>query len=210
VKPEHVVAVALRLFAIFLAVSILGSLTSSTWLYITSAPDKGFALIMIASMILVAFVAFALWRYAFWIASKLIRFDDSMTRPPTSWASFEEIQTVAFTVLGVYFSFRAIAEMIYWLSFFIGSPVSPDPQQWALMLRTLADFVLAGFLVFGPRGLGRSVFITSDKIYYVNFDLGVRIQFHEGLRSLLAFPARLSAGLKSQSAQRKISSLWSN
>ena len=156
-KPEHVVAVVLRLFAIFLAVSILSFLASSPWYYIMSAPDKGLALLVIAFMIFLAFSAFALWRYPFWIASKLLRFDDAKTRLTAPSVSFEEIQAVAFTVMGVYFLSRAISETIYWFALFIGSPIGPEPQQWALVLQTLAEFVLACFLVFGAQGLGRVI-----------------------------------------------------
>ena len=122
-KPEHVVAVVLRLFAIFLAVSILSFLASSPWYYIMSAPDKGLALLVIAFMIFLAFSAFALWRYPFWIASKLLRFDDAKTRLTAPSVSFEEIQAVAFTVMGVYFCLARSPKR------FIGSPCLLDHRS---------------------------------------------------------------------------------
>ena len=154
-KPEHVVAIALRLFAIALSLSIVSNVTGSAWYYIISGgSNAGFSLLVILFTILLAVLAFLLWRFPFWIASKLLKFDDSMNRP-SSWGSLDEVQTVAFTVMGVYFLFQAVTGTIYWLALFTtGFPIAPEPQQWASMLMTIAEFLLACFLIFGAAGLG--------------------------------------------------------
>jgi hypothetical protein len=157
VKPEHVVGIALRLFAILLSLSIVSHFSGSAWYYIISGSNAGYSLLVILFTILLAVLAFLLWRFPFWIASKLLKFDDSMNRP-SSWGSLDEVQTVAFTVMGVYFLFQAITETIYWLALFTtGFSIAPEPQQRASMLMTIAEFLLACFLIFGARGLGQLI-----------------------------------------------------
>jgi hypothetical protein len=86
VKPEHVVAVALRLFAIVLTVSIVSNFVGSTWYHVVTGSNTGFSILVIVVTILLALTALLLWRYPFWIASKLLRLDDSMNTP-SNWVS---------------------------------------------------------------------------------------------------------------------------
>ena len=78
---------------------------------------------------------------------------------PSSWGSLDDVQTVAFTVMGVYLLFQAVNGTIYWLALFAtlfttGFSIAPDPHQWASMLMTIAELVLGCFLTFGAAGLG--------------------------------------------------------
>jgi uncharacterized protein YggT (Ycf19 family) len=63
---------------------------------------------------------------------------------------------VAFTVLGIYFLFKAVVAAVYWVFWFSSvrsMGFDPAANQWASVLMTLAELVLACFLVFGARGL---------------------------------------------------------
>jgi len=51
VKPEHVVAIALRLFAIALSLSIVSNITGSAWYYIISGgSNAGFSLLVLCNI----------------------------------------------------------------------------------------------------------------------------------------------------------------
>jgi len=158
VKPEHVVAVALRLFAIVLIVYTLNSFVGSAWFYFASGASVGVAVLLVVVTVLLLVAAFFLWRFPLWIASRLVKFDDSVNITSTSIA-INDLQIVAFTVLGIYFLFKAVISGVYWFFWFTvvrrkTYEIDPDAQQWVSMLTTVAEFVLACFLVFGAEGLG--------------------------------------------------------
>jgi hypothetical protein len=161
VKPEHVVAIALRLFAIYLSVATISGVIATGWFVIASASSTSATVLLVFATVLLSLgIACLLWRFAVWIAVRMVRLDGSVNTEFTTMAA-EEIQTVAFTILGLYFLFRAVTGAVYWLVFFgrVGTPLAIDPQQWASIAETIAEFVLACFLVFGAAGLG--VLITK-------------------------------------------------
>ena len=154
-KPEHIVAVAVRLFAIGLTVYAVSNTLGTAPIYFVGGFESSVFLLVIVVTLLTLVTAFLLWRFPLWIASRLFRYDDSESRPSTSITG-DELQTVGFTVLGIYFLFKAVIAGVYWI-FWFGSVRSkgfePDANQWASVLMTIAEFVLACFLVFGARGL---------------------------------------------------------
>src|SRR5437762_2756748 len=62
--------------------------------------------------------------FALWIALKLTRFDRSVSTASTSM-NVDQVQNVAFTVLGFYYLFRAVTGTVYWLVFFGGVRATP-------------------------------------------------------------------------------------
>jgi hypothetical protein len=154
-KPEHVVAIGLRLFAIYLSVSTINGLIASGWFYIASASNMLSSTLVVLVAVLSLGTAYLLWRFALWIALNLVRLDGSVYAAFPSM-TIDEVQNIAFTVLGVYFLFRAVMGAVYWLVFF-GSVRATlyaiESQQWASIAETLAEFLLASFLVFRAKGL---------------------------------------------------------
>jgi hypothetical protein len=153
VKPEHVVAIVLRLFAIALTLYTVSSFVGSAWFFVASDSNTGASVLVVVFTVLMLAAAFTLWRFPLWIASRLVRFDDSINRTSSS-ISVGELQTIAFTVLGIYLLFRAVKAGIYWVFLFNAlRGYDIDSQQWASMLMTVTEFLLACFLVFGAEGL---------------------------------------------------------
>ena len=153
-KPEHIVAIALRVFAIYLSVSTITGLITSGWFYIAAGSNMLSSTLVLLVTVLSLATAYLLWRFALSIAFKLVRLDGSEYVAFPSIA-IEEVQNMAFTVLGVYFLFRAVMGGVYWLVFF-GSVRTTlytiEPQQWASIAETIAEFLLASFLVFRAKG----------------------------------------------------------
>jgi hypothetical protein len=104
-KPEHVVVVGLRLLAIYLGFSTITSLIRSGWFYVGAL---GSSVVVLVTVFCFG-ISFLLWRFALGIALTLVRWDGSVNTAPTSMGP-EEVQNVAFTVLGIYFLFRAVTD----------------------------------------------------------------------------------------------------
>jgi hypothetical protein len=153
VKPEHVVAIALRLFAIALTLYTVSSFVESAWFFFAGGSNSGASVLVVVVTVLMLAAAFLLWRFPLWIASRLVRFDDSINRTSSS-ISRDELQTIAFTVLGIYLLSKAVTAGIYWVFLFNAlRGYDIDARQWASMLMTIAEILLACFLVFGAKGL---------------------------------------------------------
>lgn len=154
-NPEHVVAVAVRLFAIGLTVYAVTNTVGSTPFYFGGEFESKIFLLVVVVTLLTLGAAFLLWRFPLWIASKLFKYDHFESRASASITG-SELQTVAFTVLGIYFLFKAIVAGVYWIFWFSSvrsMGFDPDAKAWASVLMTLVEFVLACFLVFGARGV---------------------------------------------------------
>jgi hypothetical protein len=156
VKPEHIVAVVLRLFAIVLTIYTVNSFVGSAWFYFASGATTGVSVLLVVVTLVMLATAFLLWRFPLWIASRLVGFDSSVSRASISIPA-DELQTVAFTVVGIYLLFKAVVSGVYWVSWYgaRGQAYAIDPREWASMLTTIAEFVLACFLVFGQRNWGQ-------------------------------------------------------
>jgi hypothetical protein len=153
VKPEHVVAIALRLFAIALILYTVSSFIGSAWFVFGSGSNSGASVLVVIVTVLMLAAAFLLWRFPLWIASRLVRFDDSINRTSSS-ISVSELQTVAFTVLGIYLLLKGVTAGIYWVFLFNAlREYDIDAHQWASVLMTIAEILLACFLVSGAKGL---------------------------------------------------------
>ena len=154
-NPEHVVAVAVRLFAIGLSVYAVTGAVGTAPVYFTGKFEPSVFLLVVGATLLTLVAALLLWRFPLWIASKLFPYDHSRSVGSTSITG-GELQTVAFTVLGIYFMFKAVVAAVYWVFWFSSvrsMGFDPAANQWASVLMTLAELVLACFLVFGARGL---------------------------------------------------------
>jgi hypothetical protein len=158
VKPEHIVAVVLRLFAIVLTIYTVNSFVGSAWFYFASGATTGVSVLLVVVTLVMLATAVLLWRFPLWIASRLIGFDSSVSRASISIPA-DELQTVAFTVVGIYLLFKAVVSGVYWVSWYgaRGQAYAIDPREWASMLTTIAEFVLACFLVFGAEKLGEVI-----------------------------------------------------
>ena len=113
-KPEHIVAIALRVFAIYLSVSTITGLITSGWFYIASGSNMLSSTLVLLVTVLSLATAYLLWRFALSIAFKLVRLDGSEYVAFPSIA-IEEVQNMAFTVLVfISYSGRLWAGFIGW------------------------------------------------------------------------------------------------
>lgn len=156
-KSQYLIALAVRLFAIALAISVLQSaVTTVPLLY--GQKSQEFFYLFIAMIVLFLVVAIGLWKFPLTVARGLVNFrepakTESSSTPP------EQIQVVAFTVLGVYLLFSVVSDIFYWvLVWFIGqrNPILAMEitiHDKALMFATVIEFIFVLFLIFGAKRL---------------------------------------------------------
>jgi carbon starvation protein CstA len=152
VKPEYVVAIVLRVFAIILSVSAISGLARSAWVYFGAATEIRASVLLTVVTVVILAAAYFLWQHALPIGLRLVRFDDSPASPSIASVSLDDLQAVALTILGFYFLIRSVAGGVFWF-FFFSKSYAPDPEQWASIMSTVAEFLLASFLVFRAHGL---------------------------------------------------------
>ncbi len=161
---EDYVAIAIRLFAIYLAVVALRLIAAAAGAA-ALMQDAGFGfglLIHAAVIVLVAAIALWFWNFPLTIARKLL----PVMKEPRSEenAGPSVLVSVALTLMGVWLLAGAVIDGTYWLTLLVMTQqVGFEGHQFtheqvANMLATVAELVLALVLLFGATGLRRLLF----------------------------------------------------
>ena len=154
---EDLVAVATRLFSIFLVVLAIrfafGAVSFNQFSDLSTMSLAATGSITICTLS----IAVLLWYFPVTIARKLLPvMRDS---GPALSASPHQVQEVAFSILGFWVLASAVSDATYWVSlavFTIGS-VTPgiefDPSTKGAMLATALDIAIGFALLLGARGI---------------------------------------------------------
>lgn len=153
---RELLTVAIRLFAIGLALSIVRSIPGTALAFESSQvePSAGPWLVA-ASYALAVAVALICWRFPLAVAALLLpKADASVELVPWSQQSAVETGTI---IIGVFYLYYAASDLVYWMAFWVAytnyedaiAPISPD--QWASIVTTVFEVVLAVGLVLGAR-----------------------------------------------------------
>jgi len=154
---EQIVGIAVRLFAIYLALETL-RYASGLLPYAGSQSPNNISLAFIATLaIFPLLAAFLLWRFPLSVASKLIPEIQHQDQRPT--LSSIEIQTIAFSILGVWVLTTSIRDSFYWITFVyqikktgLRYEVLP-PDKVGDIVATIIELIIGFYLLFGSRGL---------------------------------------------------------
>lgn len=154
---EDVIAVASRLFAIFLVVSAIRTVGSAYQLgrELHSSGEIVYYTLPIAIPYLL--VGALLWFFPVSVARKLLPVMRDSGQPIAKANS--DIAAIAFSVLGMWILAEAISSGVYWvtlLSGFLdnGAPVSYlSVRDKASIISTIARAVIGFYLLFGARGI---------------------------------------------------------
>ena len=150
---DDIVALSLRLSSIFLFLSVLSkaATTLPNWARAGEVPVVA-TLVMIVLPLLVSII---FWKYAYSLAKAFVP-----TMPTKSieikW-SLSDVETTAFTVLGLYVLTSAIPNAFYLLSFVIEasalSASKTEPGFVPRYIHTAVELFIGFWLVSGARGL---------------------------------------------------------
>lgn len=155
-KKEEIVAIAVRLFAIFLFVYAVRMVPGMVVLIRQEVEsiDFIFGLVFLASHLLVALL---LWVFALAIARTLLPGGKPGKAPAR--LALGDIQAVAFSVMGLWVLASAVPDIFYWGSFLYQTNVSGwgyrelSPENTGNIVSTLVELAIGLWLLFGARGL---------------------------------------------------------
>lgn len=157
---EDVIAVAVRLFAIFLLVTIVRSFPSA--MALIGQVELKPSLVLVGTVLAagVALCAF-LWFFPLTVARKLL---PAMREPRSETAMNGPVAlSVGLTLLGVWVLSHALPDAIYWLTLFLLSRqidaghIEWQHEQIANMIATAGQLALALWLIFGSSGIKRLI-----------------------------------------------------
>ena len=152
---EQIVALAVRLFAIVLAIYALRNGISLVP-YFHEQGWQGSSYLYAALMIVLLVFAIGLWKFPLTVARGLVNFREH-GKVGLASASAEQVQVVAFTVLGLYLLFYVISDVVYWcVILFIGQRnhelmLGITTDQKASMAATIIELIFALFLLLGTN-----------------------------------------------------------
>ncbi|MBC9071767.1 hypothetical protein IAI53_07285 [Thauera sp. CAU 1555] len=158
---EDFVAVAVRLFAIYLLIGILKHVPGAVQLF--SQPQGiGWAIAYVVMLSIALLVCALLWRFPVTVARNFL----PVMREPRSERSLDSsvAMSVGLTLIGVWVMAYGISDAIYWLTLFarsrqIGVGVLEwQPDQIADMAATAVELALATWLIFGSTGIKRLIY----------------------------------------------------
>lgn len=164
VAREDYIAVGIRLFAIYLALSTLGMAANAVGMAaLVESQGIGAGLWTAgAAIVLVAATALWLWFFPLTVARKLL---PVMNEPRSEQAAGPAVlASVALTLMGVWLLAGALIDATFWLTWATtmrGSGFDATPftgEQVANMVATAVEAVLALVLIFGASGLRRLLF----------------------------------------------------
>ena len=153
----QVVGIAVRLFAIFLALETL-RYASSLLPYAAAPPPNNISFVFIGTLALFPILAAVLlWFFPLSVAAKLI--PDIKSQGQHGPLGAGGIEVVAFSVLGLWVLTTAIRDIFYWVTFVYqvknsglgNADLSPD--NVGNIVATVVELVIGFWLLLGSKGL---------------------------------------------------------
>lgn len=166
-KDIHVLAIVVRLFALFLAVNAL----TNGFEMIYSLNQQGstnFSFLYIVHPLLTLLLSVYLWFLPMTVAKGIMPYKNDKNINLES-ISYQHLFTLAITVLGVYFLFDSMVNMFYWMYLWITSfnssqvPIVISPEQKAGAFATVLELLLSVILIVGAKKIS-AVFKISNNI----------------------------------------------
>lgn len=159
---EDIVAIAVRLFAIFLAIYVLRTLSG----FVQFTSEMTFdAKAIIASVAMVGAMAGAvvlLWFFPLSVARKLL---PVMKEPRSeSNAGVDTLFALGLILMGLWLLANAIIDGFYWASLLLAMRAAGMmhlelvPEQKAAIFTTVVEMVVAVFLILGSTGIRNTIY----------------------------------------------------
>lgn len=159
---EDIVAIAVRLFAVFLAIYTLR--TSFVFVQFSSQVEFDAKAIVAAVAVVAACVgaALLLWFFPLSVARKLL----PVMKEPRSESTVggDTLFSLALVLMGLWILANAVIDGIYWLSTLLAMrsadmPFSTlPPSDKAAMVATAVEAIIAMFLILGSTGIRNVVY----------------------------------------------------
>ena len=150
--PHQIVAVALRLVAIWLGMQALGYVAWFFWGKGSQPPDYAYLTFMLALNVV---IIPALWFFPRTIAWKLLPSDDVQPRPPVTADTW---LALGCTLIGLWTLTTTVPQIVYHL-LVLNSMLSEGDRSWSWvhwsLLHDVVQLAIAAWLVLGAKGVGK-------------------------------------------------------
>jgi len=160
-KKDEILAVALRVAAVFLVLNVLGYGVSSTLSAAAGSAD-GPWFPSAAWNLLLLLVAFLLWRRALPVARKILPAHPSPAdteRGQAKW-TFRSVQEVVLPILGIQALIQAAPQLGYWITFSIRTdPEGFSESEWLFgdhvsrLVSISVELLFGLWLLLGSKGI---------------------------------------------------------
>jgi hypothetical protein len=127
-------------------------------------PDDLGITVVVVSHVALILLAVALWKFPFGVASLLL--PKAETQPSLPWSQQQVIETAS-VLIGLFYMFYAVSDLLYWFSYSVAAGALGDPQtpplaadQWASIITTVAEVAISFLLIFGASGVARFIHAT--------------------------------------------------
>jgi hypothetical protein len=154
-KKEEIVGLAVRIFALYLAVSAVTGLGTFMALSETGLPGTMPRAAMVAVVVIPLMLALLLWFLPLTVAHKLLP-----VMPPDearSKAGAAEYQAVALSVLGMWVLAEQLPTLLYWVGVAVyvhGEEANVlTAREYGKIASTVAGLGIGFWLLFGARGI---------------------------------------------------------
>ncbi len=175
--PRQIAALAVRVLALYVLFDAIKMMSSLIYFYYAGAYGIGStlptgsmnlmqtkAMSVLAQFLLLAGFALFLSLFADGLAALMVKNDVQAT--PVERVSGIEIQTIAFSVIGLFAAFQALSQLFsHLLSLFYASRLgSPDfaPGELGAILGSLIMLILGSYFIFGARSFVKFVRSARD------------------------------------------------
>ena len=162
VKPEQIVALCVRLFAIVLGFNALRSVASMLIIHSENSGIDKYQIAIFSFLVTMLFIVVMLWIFPNIIAKKIIPvgFNDISGQP---W-SVDEMYGCGFVLLGTFFLFKSLSNTISFLMYVAVSvhnsiePFHLSQQNISVILIDSIEIFASLALIIGSRGITRLIF----------------------------------------------------
>ena len=158
---EDIIAIAVRLFAIFLAILELRTIAQVVALLSTNTFVPGGLVVLVIVLLGMLAISALLWFFPLTVARKLL----PVMKEPRSEIAMGAATAfpLALAVMGIWLFANAIVDVAYWLVLFAqvrGADmpgVELTPSQWSSVAATVVRLLLSLWLIFGNAGIRRLI-----------------------------------------------------
>lgn len=158
---EDIVAIAVRLFAVYLLVTSLRTLASVPAV-LTGEVTAGTIVVTLVSLVCTLGIIVLLWSFPLTVARKLLPI--MKTPRPDVLSDGGMLFQLGIVLIGLWQLAAGLADVVYWATLLVAMrnrdlPFDAlRPEQWGSMVGTVAQLVVALALILGSNGLHRLLY----------------------------------------------------
>jgi hypothetical protein len=161
-RGQDIVAVATRLFAVYIVVFLLRMIPQIVQIRLRGFD---FAVIILVAL-LMALLAVFLWLFPQTVARKLL--PQHLDESPVSPWTLEAVFAVGASLVGVFILAQAVPNVVYWIALILAKQQDANtagfsPQNYAAMTSLVAEVALGVWLLFGGRGIANAILLMRGR-----------------------------------------------